>query len=257
MRYAFCLAVFLGMSPESFGASYLEKSDRVEINWTKHRIQFYGYAQPSVLGGGKDDFKAIEKKAWKEGIAYIAKKSRDIYMANFEELDFTPKQLTDQAQKVAQSVAQSTMSTNTVYYPNGGVQVILESNLTNIMASADLKFSQKESGMTGTTHFSGIFIKLDRATKPRVFYKIIAEDGKLLFDYRSIAEDSFSKNLSGRWVVRPSEAEIEDLSGLQPLVVEAQVISDGLFQIRRQDWENATLGHRGLLSSGAILIGMP
>jgi hypothetical protein len=246
----------LVFATHGFSAPIIEKNERVEINWTKLRLGFYGFAKPGPLQS-REDLKLMEKKAWKDGISYISKKSREIYLSTFEEVDFTVKQLAEYSQDVSQGIAQSTMSTNTVYYPGGGVQVVLESGLTNLFSSRGLKFAQRESGILGSTHYSGIYIKLNKRTNPRVFYRIISEEGKLLFDYRSIAQESFSKVLSGRWLSAPQEHEIEDLIGTQPIVLEASVVKDGLFQVMRMDWENALLGHKGLLSSGNILFGMP
>ena len=256
MIYRMWIATLLSLPAPVYGTPYIELVDRVEINWTKLRVQFYGYDEPP-FPGSQVELKAIEKRAWREGIAYIAKKAKEIYVTNFESIDFNTKQLSDYSQEVALGVAQATMSTNTVYFPNGGVQVVLESALTQFLKPKGLKFIQKESAVSGSTHYTGIHVKLDRKTRPQVFYKIVAEDGKLLFDYRSLAEESFAKSLSGRWVIKPQQSEVEDLVGAQPVAIEARVLREGLFQVQRQEWDNALLGHKGLLASCTILLSMP
>jgi hypothetical protein len=237
-------------------APIIEKLDRMEINWSKQRVQFYGQANPSDLAMG-EDYKSLEKRAWKDGLSYIAKKARDLHIAAFEPLEFSPKSLAASADAAAQQVTQSTMSINTIFYGNGGVQVVLENSLVKIFDSANLRFSQKEANVSGSTQYSGFVISLDQSTPARAFYQIIDEDSKILFDYRFIAEDAYKKNLMGRWYKNPTPSEVLESAGVQPVTIAAQVVREGVYRVSRVEWDQMVYGHKGLLAAGMLMIAVP
>jgi hypothetical protein len=85
----------------------------------------------------------------------------------------------------------------------------------------------------------------------------MAEDGQILFDYRSTAEDAFKRNLMGRWFRSPTASELLDTVGPQSVTIKGRVVKDGLFQVVREEWEAATLGHRGLLVAASIALVVP
>lgn len=250
-----CLGI-VSMPHLAAAAPVIEKDERMEINWAKHRVQFYGQAKPSGISLS-EDYKTLEKRAWKDGMTYISKKAREIHIAAYEPLDFPPKRLAASADTAAQNITQSTMSINTIYYGEGGVRVILENSLVKIFESESLKFAQKEAGIPGATQYSGIILALDQQTPARAFYQVVDEEGKILFDYRFVAEDSYRKNLMGRWFRDPNPGELLEAAGLQPVTLSAQVVRDGVYKVTRSEWDQAILGHRGLLAMGMVTITIP
>lgn len=253
--YVLCLG-FLSLPTALWAAPIIEKIDRLEINWSKHRVQFYGQANPSELVLG-EDYKSIEKRAWKDGISYISKKARDLHIAAFEPLEFNPKNLAASADAAAQNVTQSTMSINTIFYGNGGVRVVLENSLVKVFDSDNMRFTQKEANVSGSTQYSGFIISLDRPTPARAFYQIIDEDSTILFDYRFVAEDAYKKNLMGRWFSNPTPTEVLESAGLQPVTIAAQVVREGVYKVARAEWEQMVYGHKGLLAAGLLTITVP
>ena len=74
---------------------------------------------------------------------------------------------------------------------------------------------------------TGIVIKINGDFIPKPVYKLVDEEGELLFSHKDVSETAFEKNLMGRYVKGYSKHEVTSISGREPLEIDASVDSDG------------------------------
>jgi hypothetical protein len=239
------------LAPLAAAQPVIEKSDRLEVNWSTLRVRFFGEAKE-----GSDGLKGAEKKAWHDGIAYGSEAVRNLNIQTFEGLSPNPEKLSDDAKGAARQIAQSTFSYSTTYFGDGTVRVILESMLPKALETSAIHFRQKEAAEAPMTQYTGLILHADQALKPKAMYQVVDESGAVLFDVKDMAQEAFRKNLMGRWFKRPGKSELADVVGKSPLTVDAQV-KDGRFVVARGDWDKAIEGHRSLLVNGTVAIALP
>ncbi len=241
----------------------IEKSDRMEVNWSTLRIRFYGEAEADLQSD--DDYKFAEKKAWRDGLRYVSGAVRDIYIAQNEMLFGNPDLLSKAANKAAKSISTSTFSYDTTYYANGTIRVHLENMLSKAIASDAIRFRLKEALDPGLIQHSGVLFELDNKIKPSATYKVIDENGETLFDAKEMAESAFKKNLMGRWFIAPHSSELEASIGNVPVRIPVKLMDNSTvnsagnstFVVKRKYWDRVIEGHKALLRSGRIALSMP
>jgi hypothetical protein len=250
---ALAFALGLAATPSANAAPIIEKSERMEINWSTMRLRFYGEAK----AGGGSDLRAVEKQAWTDGLAYVNDAVRDLNIAANDNANANPERLTAEAKKAATQVSTSTSSYNTTYYGDGTVRVFLENGLPKAFVTSGIRFRQKESPAASMIQYTGVVIKAAKAIRPRPTYQVVDEAGGILFDVSDMAEEAFHRNLMGRWFKNPAESEVVGAVGSNPIYLEADVGSDGRLIINKATWDEKTAGHRALLVSGSIALAVP
>jgi hypothetical protein len=260
MAKFFLAILILGFSAAAnstivFAKQVVEKSDRMEINWSTLRIRFYGEAKTNV--GTDSDFKTAEKKAWRDGLRYITGAVRNIYITQNENLFGDMELLSEAANSAANSISTSTFSYDTTYYSDGKIRVHLENLLAKAIGSDAIRFRLKEALDPGMIQHSGVLFVLDEKVSPSATYKIVDEDGETLFDVNEMAESSFKKNLMGRWFINPRTSELDSSVGSVPVKIPVQAKGNATFVTDRKNWEKAIEGHKALLRSGRIALALP
>lgn len=256
-----CLGVAFCATATS-AAPVVETGGRLEVNWGKQRIRFYGEAKTDSDGEG--GLKSAEKRAWQDGLNYISDAVRDLNVTANEDLTQNTESLTQHAASAAKQVATSTFSYDTTYYGDGTVRVRLENTLPRALEVQGLRFKQKEALPAAMTHYSGLVLQLDKGTKPRATYAIVDEKGDVLFDVHDMAEDAYKHNLMGRWFRKPTQAELVEAVGKNPVTLAATVANgegkngDGSrFVVKRAAWDEALEGHKALLVNGTVALALP
>lgn len=236
---------------------YIENVGRLEIDWSTHKIHFYGEAKLPEAAEPQETYRDIEKAAWQDGLNYVAGAMRDYHVSMFESHLSDTSKLAADAKLAAQAAARATTSRKTVYYSDGTVRVVLENTLPKALTSPALRFRQKEAMVSNTTRYSGVVFQLDRSVKARPIYKVVDESGALLFDEADMAEQAFHQHMMGHWYIKPSAAELSTVVGKTPLKVSAKVDEQGRFVVSKAVWNNALSGYRSLLVGGRIAISLP
>jgi len=233
----------------------IEKIDRLEINWSTMRVRFYGEAK--MEAGSDESYKEVEKRAWNDGLKYISGAVRDIYINKNEALFEDAQTLSESAAKAAEKVATSTFSYDTTYYGDGAIRVHLENTLPRALASEAIRFRLKVALEPGLIQHSGILFQLNKEAKPLAVYRIVNNNGQVLFDATEMAESSFKKNLMGRWFKAPKSHELTTAVGAAPVKIPLTILNDGVFEVDAKTWEKALEGHKSLLRSGRIALTVP
>jgi len=237
----------------AWSAPLVEVDDRLEVNWSMLRVRFFGEAP---VGSGEDGFKVGEKQAWREGIAFATQAVHSLNMTLREAPSPNTPEALEDAAKAAKQVASSLRSYNTTYFADGTVRVHLESSLAKALTTSGLHFRQREAAQSVPAEYTGIVLRSAASAKPTAVYSIVDEHGDLLFDVHAMAQESYKKNLMGRWFRHPTKDELEAAVGASPLNI-GVVPSGGRFVVKRHDWDEAMLGHRSLLINGTIAIALP
>lgn len=238
----------------AFAGQLVDTSDRMEINWSTLKIRFYGEA--ALSESDPEAYKSAEKKAWHDGLSYVADAVRNLNVSVNEGLVASPDKLTEDARKAAKQVSTATSSFNTTYYGDGRVRVHLESTLPKALETSGIRFRQKDPSEPAMTQYSAIVLKADKATKPKPSYQVVDENGAVLFDVKDMAEESYRRNLMGRWFKKPTATELGEAAGKNPVQL-AAVVQDGRFVVSRGEWDKALEGHRSLLVNGQVVIALP
>lgn len=220
-------------------APVIETVGRAELNWSNHKIRFYGEAKAD----SDEALRVTERRAWSDGLAYAAQVVKELNG--------------DDAKEMAQQVSTSTISVKTSYYADGTVRVLLENALPKALANNGLRFRQKEAMEPGATSHTGVLLVTDQTMKPQATYQVVDEAGAVLFDVHDMAATAFRKNLMGRWFKRPSPEELSEAVGKTPVEVKVRAKAPGVFVVAKADWEQAVGGHGSLLTNGLIAVALP
>lgn len=249
------LFTMLCHAPSLLAAQMVEQLNRMEINWSSHKIRFYGESGPSenLLKG----IEGAEKRAWADGLSFIEGQIHDYGVSVFENLSSNMEKVSAEASTAAKNVTKNVYSYNTLYFGDGTVRVYLESSLPKALATNLIRFRQKESASNQLMSRTGIVIRLEERVAPRARYKIVDECGMPLFDARDMSEEGFSRNLMGRWYEAPADAESAEFIGKNPIEISAALGHDGNFVVPRQVWQEAVDGHKALLVNGIIALVVP
>jgi len=251
---ALCLCgMVMGLTPLARSAPLVEVDDRLEVNWSMLRVRFFGEA---LVGSGEDGFKVGEKQAWREGAAFATEAVRSLNMTLHEISSRNSPEALEDAAKASKQVASSLRSYNTTYFADGTVRVHLESSLAKALTTSGFHFRQREAAQSVPAEYTGIVLRSAASTKPGAVYSIVDEHGDLLFDVHAMAQESYKKNLMGRWFRHPTKEELAAAVGASPLSI-GVVPKDGRFVAKRQEWDEALLGHKSLLINGTIAIALP
>lgn len=227
----------------------IETSDRLEINWSTLKLRFFGQASSIEADG----WKAAEKKAWQDGIAYV---QAAVHELNTDGTS-TSQQDEQELRELSKQLAKTTLSVSTTYFADGSLRVLLENQLPRAFLSQNIRFRQKEIPTLGMQEHTGVLLRLDKSIKPSARYKIVDGQGQVLFDVHDMAESAFRKHLMGRWLKRPTSAEVTDMLGKSPIIFDAQVLARGLFKIDRALWDERMDGHNSLLVTGTVGLALP
>lgn len=233
----------------------IETIDRLEINWSTLRVRFYGEANGA--GSREDTLKATEKKAWQDGLDYLRNVPGKISLMIQEPRAPEAQNFELSLKDMSKALAKSTSSFNTTYFADGTVRVTLENQLPKALVLDGIRFRQREPVPHGALEYSGIGLRLSKSIKPSARYVVVDENEEILFSVQDMAEESYKKNLMGRWLRRPTDVELSEIIGKSPAVVEVQVVSEAKLRVARADWNRVIEGHQALLVNGVVALILP
>ena len=208
------------------------------------KIRFYGEAELSKLS-----FIDSEKGAIQEGLDYIFKQLPEIRKEKFK-----IAKVDGDHQQAALELTKRTYPIQTNVTANGGVTVELESSLvTALKPLVEHNQDVEESSEVGPEH-TGIVIKINGDFIPKPVYKLVDEEGDLLFSHKDVSEAAFEKNLMGRYVKGYSKHEIKSISGREPLEIDASVDSEGNLKVNNTVWDEVLRADASLVRNAKILL---
>ena len=221
-------------------APLVEKYGRFEINWSTHRLRFFGY-------GDEGDFSKSEKAAWKDGLKYLVRELPQVLSKlspGSQSIDF----------KAGERVASATYRVKTVYYSNGSARVLMESQLSRAFSPKLADFIINEPS-TEASRNSKIVIRLDRPIRPSPLFKVIV-NGETVYSYKSVAASSFRRGLVGSFFVWDKSQAPKSIVGRNPIVIFGKVSSEGII-VSEGDWRRAIRGNQPILSRAGIAVSFP
>lgn len=248
-RFYTLLLLFGGFFALPVNYSYgvvMDRIERVEMDWSKMRIRYYGKFSAVSLAGSS--YEEASDRALQEGLLYLVKHLPDIRAQRLGQ------NRTDQDVEMAHRVASSTFISNTTYFANGGVRVDLESNLARAMADTGEDFSLDKAEGLPAKH-SAVVIKLNQAVAPRPVYQVVDQaTGQRLFHVGDIAREDFERNLMGRWFDSDKGRDFRSYVGAEPTVIAAEWGTEGQIRVNKTAWQQIQQENPGLLASAQIAI---
>ncbi len=224
-HFGSAVAIFCIVASVANAAPVTEKVERFELDWTTQRVRYYGEAKVSAEDGASG-FDVAAKRARAEGGVY----ARDAAASAGGALGDGAK------------MAAASSSTGTTYYGDGSVRVYLEAPLAEAFARADALAVSADA-----TH-TGVVFQLSGKTTPTGTYVLVDESGRELYA---------AGHLGGRWLRRPSGAELAPYVGDRAATVAAQVLAPGRLRIARTDWDKGLSQLLPLLDAGAVALALP
>ncbi len=243
MRFSYLLLLGF-ICTQAYSAPVIQKTDRAELNWTTMKIRFYGEGELS-----RQAFADIEKGAIQEGLDYIFKQLPEIRKENFK-----ISKLDGDHQQAALELTKRTYPIQTNVTADGVLTVELESSLvTALKPLVEHNQEVEPSSDVGPKH-TGIVIKIKGDFNPKPVYKLVDEEGDLLYSHKDVSEAAFEKNLMGRYIKGYSKQEIRSISGREPLEVDASVDGDGNLKVNNAVWDEVLRTDASLVRSAKILL---
>jgi hypothetical protein len=236
----------------AFSRPVIQEFDRVQINWSTAKIQFYGEAS-SVPVDGERALKNAETVARLDGIKYIGEAVKKLQE---EKIELPAELKPEDPAKAVSNVRKSTYSYNTTYYANGQVRVYLENYLAKALAKDDFAFTHTNAPSASEAKNTGIVFKLAAATPPAVAYRVVDEKGEVLFQIQDVAADAFQQRMMGQWFKSATAQELEGAAGKNPVELVASPKGSDI-EVKRADWQQATEGNTNLLRASKIVLLLP
>jgi hypothetical protein len=222
------------------------KAERIELDWSKMRIRFYG----QVSATGNKSLQAMTDRALKEGLLYFVNEFPKI---RAQRLGRSP---TEADAAIAHRVASATFIANTTLFANGEIRVDLESSLARAMAHADGNF-RRESVSDLPRKNSAIVLELDQAIAPMPTYTVVATASEeTLFESRDVAKEAFAKNLMGRWFNSAGSRSYQSFVGLNPVRLRGKVQGQQI-AVDKNQWRQIKRDNPGLLEEAQIAVLLP
>lgn len=251
MNYFVIGAIVLAASGAAAHARpVIEKADRVEIDWSRMKIRFYGEAQtPSAP---QESFQGAERQAWQEGLAYLSTNMNKLREGRVGALDGS---LEEAGKQVLKKATGSVYSLNTTYFANGKIRVYLENALPRALDPGPVDFKSMEAENAGAKN-SGIVLRVAGKARPSATYRVVTDGGEAVFEARDVAKESFEKGFMGTWFDNPSKAELQTAVGSDPVYVDAHVddTAANTFRVNEGQWSAALSGNESLLRSARIVV---
>lgn len=240
IRFVFSVLSALFLTGYAFGGPLVEKYGRIELNWSKQRINFFGL-------GDEGSFTASEEAAWKDGLSYLVE--------NLPKIRSGYKSLGSDAGKIAaHKVASSTYRVQTIYYTNGAVKVVMESLLAKALLPTGISFDREHPLDSGSRN-SRIVIRLAEPIKPSPLFRIKA-GREIVYSYHSVARSSFEKMLLGSVYIDDGRRAGELGLGENPVIIDGSIESGDII-VSEDDWRSAKLGNEALISKAFVSLSIP
>ncbi len=243
MRFPYLLLLGLTCA-QAFSAPVIQKTDRAELNWTTMKIRFYGEGQLS-----KQTFAVSEKGAIQDGLNYIFKELPAIRKENFK-----IAKVDGDHQQAALELTKRTYPIQTNVSADGVLTVELESSLVTALKPLVEHNQQVEDSSEAGPKHTGIVIKIKGDFIPKPVYKLVDEEGDLLYSHKDVSEAAFEKNLMGRYVKGYSKHEIRSILGRETLEIDASVDSDGNLKVNNAVWDEVLRADAPLVRDAKILL---
>jgi hypothetical protein len=220
-----------------FASAVVETADRVEVDYSKQRVRFYGESNLKPEDG-EDAAKAAERRARNEGFEHFQAASAKI-------LPFKTEGLRNKATSYV-----------TNYYADGAVRVYLETSLTDV-APKDLGFARQDLADTSALTSSGVVFSLDKKAQPSALYQIVDEAGTVLFEAKDMSQAAFQQVLMGKWLQKPADRDLAAVVGPKPVRLALASAGPGKVQVSRAAWDDAMKDGRPLLVNGRVALLVP
>ena len=253
--YFFVIFSLLDPSPGIlYSKSLIEKTERMEVDWGRLKIRFYGKARPE---SESESYSEIEKRAWNEGLLEIKNLVADFHLSQFSYLNLSESITKANALAAGERIATSTYSYKNQYGADGEVVVFLENSLSKALRRNDLPLKSSNEQNSSSSVFSGLVIRLKEKVSPKANYVLVDESGRVLFDVNDVSKEAYEKSLMGRWFVEPTRDELIGAVGKKPVSLEVTAKSDGVYEVSGYSWNEATADSKHILSQARIALALP
>lgn len=224
----------------------VETSDRLELDWTRMRVGFYGVSSGNDFGNWADG----EKAALEEGLAYLVSKLPTLDEAAEGEPRFS--------KELALKMASSTYISETKVDAQGQVTVVLESLLPRAFIGRFAGQPDEEDlEDTPESKYTSIVVKLDQKISPRPFYTLVDQDGDVVFEAKQVAKPAFERFGMGRWYSSASGKAFQSFAGSKPYILTAKWSGNGRIAVDEEQWEELERNGEKLIKSAKIALILP
>ena len=251
----FVIAALILTNRSLYSKSFVEKTERMEIDWGRLKVKFYGKAGPDTKDTEIESFAEVEKKAWNEGLLTIRDLISDYHAKHYISLKVDKDIAVENGNTAGDRVASSTYSYHNQYFADGAVVVYLENSLAKALRRDDLALKSKETQEIG--QFSGLVIRAKKKVQPKANYILVDETGRILFKVTDVALEAYKKSLMGRWFINPTREELISAVGSKPVSLEMDIKEDGVFIVPGNSWNEATQDSKTILSQARIAFALP
>jgi hypothetical protein len=217
------------------------KDERVEVDWSRQRIRFYGEA----ISKPDQPFKEAEQAAWQDGLSYLSES-----IPKLQGAAWTLNRADHSA--IVSQISRGLYSYDTQYFSDGRVRVYLESRLSNAFPEATNE-TVPDNKELGATH-SAIVLKVDSRFDPLPIISVVSETGEVLYSIRDVSREAFAAGLMGRWFKADQGADYRNFIGQNPVVLNSQARAPGVFVVPEAEWSQVAQSNPLLLNQARIAI---
>ncbi len=244
MHFLGLISVLIILSGEAYSSNNTQNYDRVYLNWSTMRINFFGVTEAG------DSLRGAEEQAIKEGLSYIVNALPAIRQSALgAALAGDPQS----QRQVAESISKNTYLAETIYYADGKVVARLESSLTRALAPDGMSLAKQQASHEESKN-SGVLIFLESEMDPQMIFEIQDEFGRVLYRVDDVVAAEFSKNFMGRFYSAKNRRQSRYYVGKNPVEIKGTLKGDHTIVIKQKTWLGKIKGNRGLLERARIAI---
>jgi hypothetical protein len=187
--------------------------------------------------------------AIQEGLNYIFRQLPKIRLEKFKAAN-----VDGDHQQAALELTKRTYPIQTNLTAAGTLTVELESSLVTALKPL-VEHKQEVVGSEDIQpKHTGIVIKINGDFNPKPVYKLVNEEGDLLYSHKDVSEPAFERNLMGRYVKGYSKHEIKSILGRDPLEIDASVDGDGNLRVNDTVWDEVLRVDASLVRNAKVLL---
>lgn len=224
--------------------AFSEQDDRIEIDWSRMRLRYYGEAKVET----GQEWSTGEQSALTEGLGYLTENLPKMGVNR----GFSKSSLF--TSDVAHKIASSTYISGLDLSPDGSVRVNLESAMGIVFAQAsEIEFAAYNAEQEQNKH-SKLILELSQQIKPMATYELVNQDGDVLLAPTDIARAAFERRMMGRWHSKKESAKV---AAGNPFVMKAEPLEGGRLLVDEDIWEDFKDANPGLIREAKIEIILP
>lgn len=236
-----------------FSQDFKLSNGRMILNWSNHKLQFYGKYKPSDSEKPLPLAK-LEELAIKEGINYAHKKTAELHYNSLIGLNTPKKEAQKSAFLASDLVSRTTFAYKTEVFKDGTIRVLLENNLARSFARHDIALPKDT--LPNTPTFSCLILKISHKIAPSGNYEIKDFNDNILFSIKDMDSESYKMNLMGRWFY-DGDRNINRWAGKSALYLNVEVSTQNSLIIKRAKWNEISSTAKPLLTMGRVALVVP